>query len=66
MDILSEKGPMFTSDFWKQVFWKVEITLSLTFIDHPLFGGQTKLVNKNIEDILRPYVANKPTKWEQH
>jgi hypothetical protein len=33
---------------------------------HPKSNGQTERVNKVIEDILRMYVMDKPTRWEDY
>ena len=66
MDIVSDRDPKFTSDFWTQVFKKLETTLSMSSTDHPQSDGQTERVNQIIEDMLRAYVGAKPTKWERY
>jgi hypothetical protein len=66
MDIVSDRDSKFTSDFWTQVFKKLETNLSMSSTDHPQSDGQTERVNQIIEDMLRAYVAKKPTKWEQY
>ena len=66
MDIVSDRDPKFTSDFWMQVFKKLETTLSMSSTDHPQSDGQTERVNQIIEDMLRAYVGAKPTKWERY
>ena len=53
MDIMSDRDPKFTSDFWPQVFKKLETTLSMSSTDHPPSDGQTERVNQIIEDMLR-------------
>ena len=57
---------MFTSDFWTQVFKKLETTLSMSSVDHPQSDGQTERVYQIIEDMLRAYVAKTPSKSEQY
>ena len=57
MDIVSDRDPKFTSDFWTQVFKKLETTLSMSSTDHPQFDGQTERVNQIIEDMLRAYIG---------
>ena len=42
MDIVSDRDPKFTSDFWTQVFKKLETTLSMSSTDHPQSDGQTE------------------------
>ena len=66
MDIVSDRDPKFTSDFWTQVFKKLETTLSMSSTDHPQSDGQTERVNQIIEDMLRAYFGAKPTKWERY
>ena len=66
MDIVSDRDSKFTSDFWTQVFKKLETTLSMSSADHPQSDGQTERVNQIIEDMLRAYVAKTPSKWEQY
>ena len=51
---MSDKDPNFTSDFWTQVFKKLETTLSMSSKDHPQSYEQTKRVNHIIEDMLMP------------
>ena len=58
--------PKFTSDFWTQVFKKLETTLSMSSTDHPQSDGQTERLNQIIEEMLRAYVGTKPTKWERY
>ena len=52
MDIVSDRDPKFTSDFWTQVFKKLETTLSMSSTDHPQSDGQTERVNQIVEDML--------------
>ena len=66
MDIVSDWDPKFTSDFWMQVFKKLETTLSMSSTDHPQSDGQTARVNQMIEDMLWEYVGAKPTKRERY
>ena len=63
---MSDRDPKFTSDFWTQVFKKLETTLSTSSTDHPQSDGQRERVNQIIEDMLRAYVGSKPTKWERY
>ena len=42
MDIGSDRDSKFTSDFWTQVFKKLETPLSMSSADHPQSDGQTE------------------------
>ena len=39
IDIVSDRDPKFTSDFWTQVFTKLETTLSISSTNHPQSDG---------------------------
>ena len=62
MDIVSDRDPKFTSDFWMQVIKKLETTWSMSSTDHPQSDGQTERVNQIIEDMIQAYIGAKPTK----
>ena len=51
MDIMSDRE--FISDFWTQVFKKLETTWSMSSTYHPQSDGHTERVNQIIEDMLR-------------
>jgi hypothetical protein len=42
------------------------MNLNFSIAYHPEFDGRTKRVNKMIEYILRMYVMEKPSKWEDY
>jgi hypothetical protein len=65
MDIVSDRDSKFTSDFWTQVFKKLETNVSTSSTNHPKYDGQIEWVNQIIKDTLWAYVAKKPTKWER-
>jgi hypothetical protein len=44
--------------------FKTNLNFSTTY--HPKFDGQTERVNRVIEDILRMYVMDKPSRWEDY
>ena len=48
MDIVSDRDSKFTSQFWSEVFKKLETTLSMSSADHPQSDGQTERVNQII------------------
>ena len=52
MDIVCDRDSKFTSNFWTQVFKKLETTLSMSSVDHPQSDGQIERVNQIIEDML--------------
>ena len=56
----------FTSKFWKGLFQDLGTQLNFNIAYHPQIDGQTKRVNKVLEDMLIMYVMEKMTKWEDH
>jgi hypothetical protein len=64
--IVSDRDPKFTSKFWRGLFKGFITTLNFNTTYHPESDGQTKRVNQVIEDMLRKYVMDKPSIWEDY
>jgi hypothetical protein len=64
--IVSDRDPKFTSKFWKGLFKGFGTNLNFNTTYHPEYDGKTKRVNQVIEDMLRMYVMEKPSKWEDY
>ena len=64
--VVSNRDPKFTSNFWKGLFAYLGTKLNFGTSYHPQTDGQTKRVNQVLEDMLRMYVMDKPTKWEYY
>jgi hypothetical protein len=64
--IVSERDPKFTSNFWKGLFKGFGTNLNLSTVYHLESDGKTKRTNKIIEDMLRMYVMDQPSKWEDY
>jgi hypothetical protein len=64
--IVSDRDPKFTSKFWKGLFNGFGTNLNFSTTYHPESDGQTERVNQVIEDMLRMYVMDKPSKWEDY
>jgi transposase InsO family protein len=62
--IVSNRDPKFTSNFRKGFFKGFRTNLNFSTSYHPESNGKTEKVNKVIEDILRMYVMDKPSRWE--
>ena len=60
---MSDGDPKFTSNFWKGVFKGFITNLNFSTTYHPELDGKTKRVNQVIEDMIRMYVMDKPSKW---
>uniref|UniRef100_A0AAV1T2C2 Integrase catalytic domain-containing protein n=1 Tax=Peronospora matthiolae TaxID=2874970 RepID=A0AAV1T2C2_9STRA len=55
-ELVSDRDPRFTSDFWRSVFKSLGTRLKMSTSDHPESDGQTKRANRVLEEILRGYV----------
>ncbi|KAJ9528536.1 hypothetical protein QJQ45_020487 [Haematococcus lacustris] len=64
--IISDRDPKFTSDFWTSLFHLTGTRLLLSSAYHPQTDGQTERANRTVEDMLRPYVKDHKTDWDQH
>jgi hypothetical protein len=63
---VSNSDPKFTSNFWKGLFNGFGTNLNFSTTYHPELDGKTERVNQVIEDMLRMYVIDKPSKWEYY
>jgi hypothetical protein len=64
--IVSDRDPKFTLNFWRGLFKGFRTNLNFSTTYHPESDGQTERVNRVIEDMLRMYVMDKPSKWEDY
>ncbi len=63
LDIVSDRGPQFSSRFWGAFCKLVGGTASLSSGFHPESNGQTERINQDLETTLRCMAANNPTSW---
>jgi transposase InsO family protein len=64
--IMSNRDPKFTLNFWKGLFKGFGTNLNFSTTYHPESNGQIERVNRVIEDTLRMYVMDKPSKSEDY
>jgi hypothetical protein len=64
--IVLDKDTKFTSNFWRGLFKGFGTNINFSKTYHPQTDGKTKRVNRIIEDMLRMYVMDKPSKWEDY
>jgi hypothetical protein len=64
--IVFDRDLKFTSNFWKGLFKGFRTNLNFSTTYHPESDGQTEKVSRIIEYILRMYVMDKPSRWEDY
>ena len=64
--IVSDRDVKLTSNFWKGLFIDLGTKLNFSTAYHLQTDGQMERVNQVLEDMLRMYVMDKPTKWEDY
>ncbi|KAK1620721.1 hypothetical protein QYE76_026238 [Lolium multiflorum] len=64
--IVSDRGSVFTSAFWKQLHEALGSKLDYSTAYHPQIGGQTERTNQILEDILRACALDFGGSWEEH
>ena len=64
--IVSDRDPIFTSEFWKSLQEAVGTQLCLSTTYHPQTDDQTERVNRVLEDLLRLCILNFGGTWEEH
>lgn len=62
-DIVSDRGPQFTSHVWRAFCKAFGTTSSLTSGYHPQSNGQTEGANQDLETAIRCITARNPTSW---
>ena len=59
-ELVSDRDPRFTAEFWQSVFRSLQTRLTMSTSNHPETDGQTERVNRVLEGILRDYVQSYP------
>lgn len=62
-DIISDRDPHWTSEFWRAVSRELGIHLCLSSSHHPQHDGQTEIVNQSIETMLHAFVHAEHSEW---
>jgi len=61
--IVSDRDPIFTRNFWTELFSCLSTQLAHSSSYHPQYDGQTEIVNKCLEGYLHCFVYDKHTQW---
>jgi transposase InsO family protein len=63
--IVSDRGTQFTSRFWERLHEALDTQLCFSFAYHPQTDGQTKRVNRILEDMLRACALQYGRSWDK-
>jgi hypothetical protein len=66
LGLVSDRDTKFTSNLWRVLFKGFGTNLNFITAYHPQTDGKTEIVNRIIEDMLRMYVMDKSSKWEDY
>lgn len=61
--IVSDRDPVFTSNFWTELFHVFNTKLQMSTAYHPQSDGQTERINQCLEMYLRCATHDRPKKW---
>ncbi|KAK3509139.1 hypothetical protein QTP70_020250 [Hemibagrus guttatus] len=64
-DIVSDRGPQFTSRVWRAFFKRLGVTISLSSGYHPQTNGQTERKIQEIGRFLRTFCHSHQESWNQ-
>ncbi|KAI2661215.1 Transposon Tf2-9 polyprotein [Labeo rohita] len=64
-DIISDRGPQFTSHLWSSFFRLLGVNISLTSGYHPQANGQAERLNQELTRFLRSYCQDHQEDWSR-
>jgi hypothetical protein len=65
-NIVTDRGPQFNSDFWRQVCKALGLKPCMSTAYHPQTDGQSEIANAGVEQYLRIYCCYHQNDWLQY
>ncbi|KAL0165102.1 hypothetical protein M9458_040855, partial [Cirrhinus mrigala] len=65
-DIVSDRGPQFSSHLWSSFFRLLGVNVSLTSGYHPQANGQAERMNQELTRFLRSYCHHRQEEWSRY
>lgn len=63
--IVSDRDPIFVSQFWAELFKLSGTSLKHSSAYHPQTDGQSEVVNRALEQYLRAMMSDRPERWSE-
>lgn len=63
-DIICDRDRIFMSNFWRSLAEITKVKLRPSSAYHPQTDGQTEIMNKKVEEILRNFVDHHQSNWD--
>ena len=64
--IICDRDPIFMSRFWKTLFASLKTRIAPSTAYHPQTDGQTEIVNRKVEEMIRSYANYRKNNWDEH
>ena len=65
-NIISDRDPIFMSKFWKSLFKLLGTKISPSSAYHPQTDGQSEILNRKIEEMIRSFVGFDKKDWDKY
>ncbi|KAK1867157.1 hypothetical protein I4F81_009666 [Pyropia yezoensis] len=63
-EVVCDRDPIFFSNFWRSLTKILKVKIKASSAYHPQTDGQTEIMNKKIEEILRNFVNHHQGDWD--